>query len=571
MKWVRNTSLRNKLIVGFVTINLLLIVVGVVGMSGIKDVNDNSSLMYDEYLQSIDDLHQIRENLMEADVVLQYMKQTSRGADVNVMVDNLSNIIAKTTEVINRYESRDMDEVEKEPWRQLLEDIDVYRVERNNIVDIISIRGGAATGNAVNELIEYSGPVYNGIEYMIELNQELAREANMENDELFTTATRFMLIVVIVALGISILLATYLVRYIPSAARKGLDFALALGEGDLTFEIEDIKSNDELGRLIHALREAQGKMKLAVSQIATESGEVSASSEQLSSTIQEVNAIFDTISHNTLSVVEEMTEINAATEELTATVEEVSSGVTQLATNSSDGNVEAAKIKERAESIKEQGQRSKSRADDLIKEKGVAIESAIEEGKVVHEISLIADSIASIAGQTNLLALNAAIEAASAGEYGRGFSVVADEIRKLAEQSSEYVIGIQSVVENVVSAFTNLSANAQDVIEFIEVGVGEDYDLLIDTGERYEKDAVYFDGISQETAAMAEELNASTEEIASTVMSIAGNMENASSNSNEVISEMKETTIALEQIAMAAESQAETAERLNHLIQAFKI
>lgn len=571
MKWIRDTSLRSKLIVGFIIINILLIAIGVVGTMGIRAVNNNSALMYDEYLQSVDDLHQIRENLLHADIVLQHIKQAKTLDSINVMVDIVNELVVQTSEIITRYEARDMDEVEKEPWNKLKEDLEEYRVERNKILNALSDGSELDYGDAIDELTQYSNPVYAGIEYMIEMNQDLAKEADVVNNNLYKSATSFMLIIIIVALGIAVSLATYLVLYIPSAAKKGLDFALALGEGDLTFTIEDINSNDELGRLIHALREAQNKMKLAVGQIATESEEVSASSEELSATIEEVNATFDTISHNTLGVVNDINEINAAMEALTATMEEVNSAVTQLSSSSSDGNTEATKIKARAESIKIQGQKSKNIADDLLKEKGFAIENAIEEGKVVHEISLIAESIASIARQTNLLALNAAIEAARAGESGRGFSVVAEEIRKLAEQSNEYVTGIQSVIENVVLAFTNLSLNAQDIIEFIEKNVGNDYDLLINTGERYEQDAIFVDGISQETAAMAEELNASTEEIATTIMGIARNMDNASSNSNEVITEMKETTLALDQIVAAAENQAETAVRLNQLIRTFKI
>ena len=176
---------------------------------------------------------------------------------------------------------------------------------------------------------------------------------------------------------------------------------------------------------------------------------------------------------------------------MTVTIQEVNSGVTQLASSSSDGNAESAKIKERAEKIKIQGQESKRVADNLLNEKEQAILNAIEEGKVVNEISIIAESIASIASQTNLLALNAAIEAARAGEAGKGFAVVADEIRKLAEQSNAYVADIQKVVGEVGSSFNNLSNNSKETLKFINERVTKDYDLLIDTGINYEKDAVF--------------------------------------------------------------------------------
>ena len=571
MQMIRDTSLRLKLAIGFSIINILLVVVGILGAFGIREVNKNSALMYDEYLQSVDDLHQIRGNLIETDVVLQYVKQANTRNDIGRMSGQIDELTEENKEIMVRYEARDLDEIEKEPWNDLKQDFETYRIERENAINTMDVNNRLISGGLIDQLIQYSQPAYDKIEYMIELNQELAKEAALDNNRLYRTATTVTIIIIIIGLGVGVGLATYLSLYIPSATKKGLDFAQALGEGDLTFNIGDVNSKDELGQLIHALREAQQKMRMAVMQIATESEEVSASSEELSATIEEVNVTFETISDNTLGIVDGMQEINAATEELTATIDEVNSGVTQLASTSSDGNTEASKIKARAETIKVQGQESKDTTDGLLEEKGLAIVNAIEEGKVVHEISIIAESIASIAAQTNLLALNATIEAARAGESGRGFAVVADEIRKLAEQSDEYVTGIQSVVGSVGSAFTNLSRNAQDIMEFINTEVVKDYDLLIDTGERYEKDAVFFDGISQETASMAEELNASTEEIASVIISIAGNMDDASANSNQAMVGMKETTIALEQIAAAAQSQAETAERLDQLIHGFRI
>ncbi|OZV11721.1 chemotaxis protein, partial [Tissierella sp. P1] len=134
-----------------------------------------------------------------------------------------------------------------------------------------------------------------------------------------------------------------------------------------------------------------------------------------------------------------------------------------------------------------------------------------------------------------------------------------------------YVADIQKVVGEVGSSFNNLSNNSKETLKFINERVTKDYDLLIDTGINYEKDAVFVNNLSQETAAMAEELNASTEEISSVIQNVAGSMNNASANSDEVMSGMKETVTALEQIAAAAESQAATAEKLNSLIQLFKI
>ncbi len=130
-------------------------------------------------------------------------------------------------------------------------------------------------------------------------------------------------------------------------------------------------------------------------------------------------------------------------------MEEVNSGITQLASNSTESSHQSIEIKERATEVKETGINSMKATDELYEEKQNSILNAIEQGKVVSEIGIIAQSIASIAEQTNLLALNANIEAARAGEQGKGFAVVANEVRILAEQSADYVKNIQNVVSNV--------------------------------------------------------------------------------------------------------------------------
>ena len=568
---IKNASIRVKLILGFVVINVMLFGIGILGTLSIRDINENAISMHDEYLQSIDQLHQIKENMLAIDIRLQHVKDTKAMSEVRDLSGNIDNMIFKNNMIIAEYEARGMDEFEIPAWKSLMARLESYRIERYDSLESIVNGAGLSSSSIIDKLGESSGLVFNEIDGVIKINQELASQRNTSNNNIYKST--IMSMIVLIAMGgiSSIMLGLYLATYIPAAAQKGLKFAEALGEGDLTFEIETSKTQDELGKLITALKEAQSKMRSTIIQIATESEDVSASSEELSATIEEINSTFESISNNTSGVVDDIQEINGSTEGLTATMEEMNSGVAQLASDSSDANTEAAEIKERAETIKTRGQQSQARAEQLLSEKEQAIINAIEEGKVVNQISIIAESIASIAEQTNLLALNAAIEAARAGETGRGFAVVADEIRKLAEQSNEYVSGIQAVVGNVGSAFENLSTNAQDILSFIGEEVREDYDLLIDTGESYEKDAIFVNTLSQETSAMAQELNASTEEISSVIMNISAKINHVSDNSNQTMMGMGETTSALQQISAAAESQADTAERLNELIQLFKV
>lgn len=571
MGLINNRSIKTKLIVGFLVISIFVGAIGMLGTTNMKRANESAEKMYSYNLQNIDDLHTIKENLLNIAIILEYVGAERDNTRTNSYMLEIRGIGIQNKTVMDRFERKESSKEVKELWEDLKEDIETYEVRRGKIFETIGYGNRVAAQVNVKELATFTQGIFKKIENLIVINQEMAIKQNGINVIEYNKASASMRTILFAAIAVALLLGISLSYAISGAIKKALEFAVALGEGDLSFVMKNVKSRDEMGRLMNALKDSQEKVRETIIKISSESQDVSASSEELSATIEEVNSTFETMTDNSSGIVSRMEEINHATEQLSASIQEVNSGITQLATSSADSNVESGMIKERAEFIKKQGKESKTETDNLLDEKGQAILHAIEEGKVVNEIAIIAESISSIAAQTNLLALNAAIEAARAGDAGRGFAVVADEIRKLAEQSEEYVMGIQDVVTNVEKAFSNLSINSRDILNFIDENVRKDYDLLIETGENYEKDAIFINSMSQETAAMSQELNAATEEIASIIQNVSSNMEDASFNSGEMMSGMRETLSALEQITAAAENQANIAERLNALIQIFRV
>ena len=183
----------------------------------------------------------------------------------------------------------------------------------------------------------------------------------------------------------------------------------------------------------------------------------------------------------------------------------------------------------------------------------------------------MADTIGGIAEQTNLLALNAAIEAARAGEQGKGFAVVAEEVRKLAEQSSYAVSNIQGMVTQVQAAFNNLSQSGQDLLEFIVENVKPNYELLMDTGMKYEKDAEFVNDISDGIAASSKQMSEVVEEVNAAIQSVASTAEESASGSEDILNNMNEITMAIGDVAQSAQNQAELAQKLNNFVQRFKI
>ncbi len=254
----------------------------------------------------------------------------------------------------------------------------------------------------------------------------------------------------------------------------------------------------------------------------------------LISIVQEIRAVGDTTVSAVFRLeahVEDMNghlqEISATTEELTAGMDEASSGagsvyestedmsqaVLSLAKRAELGAQTASEIHGNADRVGQKAVDAIQQANEMYHRTQSRLSEAISDAKNVQRITDLSEAILTISGQTNLLALNAAIEAARAGEAGRGFSVVADEIRKLAEESKVTVGEIQQTAAIILSSVNSLSASSTDMLQFIETKVMSDYSLLEGVGSEFAEGAKTFRDMSLELSATAEELAASVETV----------------------------------------------------------
>ncbi|MDF2609572.1 MAG: methyl-accepting chemotaxis protein [Lachnospiraceae bacterium] len=570
MKLVRNTSIKTKLLTGFMTIAILLTAVGGLGIYGVQEIQKNAERTYNDNLKSIEQLHLIKENLLNIrseleSAVLYWNKTKTDGA-----IKRMETLTEESATLVSNYSKMSMTDDMKKIYDNFQNQLEGYHGIR---MEIATMATEGKYNQAEQKLIDFNmkrNTINTVLDGLIQKNQAIARKDYEANITMFNGLRQALIGAMAVGIALALFIGLYLSFYISKITKKGLALAEAIGNGDLTYHVE-IKSNDELGKLIKALNKSREDIRSLIHNIVDQAQEVTASSEELSATLEEMTSTFAQIDKNTGMIVDNIQDINAITEELSATVEQVSTGVSRLSSDSVQSKEESVEIKNRAIEIMNKGKESKTVADQLYDEKEHKIIGAINQGKVVDEIIVFADSIAAIAEQTNLLAINAAIESARAGEQGKGFAVVANEIRVLAEKSSGYVKNIQSVVSNVQSAVGNLSDNSKDVLDYINSRVKEDYKLLIDTGSSYEKDAVYVNDLSQNIASMAEQLNTSTEEIAAVVHTIANNVQSTNMSSEEILTSMAQVAIAIEDVATTAQHQSEIAEELSRMTSVFKI
>lgn len=246
-------------------------------------------------------------------------------------------------------------------------------------------------------------------------------------------------------------------------------------------------------------------------------------------TSKSINGIYSNIeevasSSNELSGV--MVQASSISTEIAESSLQIAETIQEFADKASDGILAANDIQANAENIREKGISAQEKADTMFKKTKNDLTNAINESSVVDQISILSDSITDIIDQTNLLALNAAIEAARAGNAGKGFSVVADEIGKLAEQSKNNVSEIQTVTMTVKKVVSKMVMFSNDLLNFMSNDVKNDYALFLQFAETYNKDASIINSLFAE-------FKKSSESMLALVRILIGNLDNIVQASTE--------------------------------------
>ncbi|CAH2212481.1 methyl-accepting chemotaxis protein [Tepidibacter aestuarii] len=343
-----------------------------------------------------------------------------------------------------------------------------------------------------------------------------------------------------------------------------------IAEGNLKI-IEDEFGEDEIGALSSAFNKMTINLRNLIKEVVINSKEVSFSNKQLNDIVEEINIQIQNINVGTQEITSSMEETSNSAEEVNNFSREIYNFAKKLSQKAEEGNCSAKEIGIRAEKMKNSAEESRNVATAIYKEKQDSILISIEQGMVVKEIEKMAGEISAIAEQTNLLALNAAIEAARAGEQGIGFAVVSEEIRKLSEQVSDTVSDIQTVINQVQDAFRNLVENTNGILKFIDEKVILDYQVLVDTGVQYLKDAEFVGGLLGDFLVSSDQISTYIEQVNLAIESVGSAVEQVTASTEAISGNITETTKTIKEVNEVTQNQTLLSQRLNSFVLKFKI
>nr|WP_295681653.1 methyl-accepting chemotaxis protein [uncultured Lachnoclostridium sp.] len=488
-------SIRVKLITIIALLSILALSVSATSARSAKDVYEDGKEISQHYLINIMCIDQLQKDIQTLQKILYLHCITTDNDKLIELEGQVSSVYETITKTHTDFSALLKDEETRQSFNEYLS---VYKVAAATFKTAFETSHEGDKTKALEiankELITLATQMENILAEMLSKNivgvNEATKDLKLSYQRSINTTVITVAIVAVLVLASITVIARYILHPLKKTTTQLNHIMKTIQEdkGDLTLRV-DCKSKDEFGVLVTGINTFLDTLQATIKNIVS-------TTNQLNSSIQTVVSSLGTANDASCDISSTMQELAASTEEIAATVVNVTENanntdtmVDTMSTRTTNLLSYTDEMQTKANEIKEKGFENKNRTIDIINHINSALTKAIEDSKQVQSINDLTGEILSISSQTNLLALNASIEAARAGEAGRGFAVVAEEIRQLADSSRTTANSIQTISNTVLTAVENLANSSEQILQFMNTTVVNDYDSFVKAGIQYHDDA----------------------------------------------------------------------------------
>ncbi|KQM55803.1 chemotaxis protein [Pseudomonas sp. Leaf15] len=523
-------KISTKLLLSFLLCALVTLGVGLLGIKSVVRLSSALELTFSNNLVSVSNTASTLNGLVAHNRGLYRLLDASKGdvsaQDRDRVTQDIANELKRSQSAYATYRATPLADDERAAGDKLDQIWPTYISNSERIVAMMN--GGqleqarAQLNSTNNELFRQAREL---IRVIIDSNNRQIEEGAAAAADLRSSALTWMISGIVLAFIIALIIGVLITRLITRPIAQAVESAQRIAKGDLTQAIITDRT-DEAGKLLMALADMQGGLKSTLVEIAN-------AADQLASAAEELSAVTDESSRGLTRQNDEIQQAATAVNQMTAAVDEVASNAVSTSEASRQATTEA-------EEGREQVAQAVSGMSSMVVEINDSTQSVADLASQVREIGKVIDVIRGIADQTNLLALNAAIEAARAGEQGRGFAVVADEVRALAHRTQTSTVDIEKMIgevqvgaDDAVAAMNKsltwanntqtLAQNAGEALERITASVAKinERNLVIasaseeqaQVAREVDRNLLNIQDLSTQTAAGANQTNASSQDL----------------------------------------------------------